>query len=609
MSKVILCNRSTALRSLLHHVPTPLRFLILDNSSASLEVRAFFQRRGNAEEVSLAAMNRARSARVRDAYVGAIGNLNAERASLRWWAMPFTTKNPIATSLCRDTFDFLLIVNLVSQQEGTLVVVTSSTGLVDQVTSWGAARSVDIHNAVSPTRGAIQWINVRLPLLALTARVLRALWFKMALRTAQFLPETGTKLDVLMVTLVHPGSVPTPGQFKDTYFGGLSQWLRKRHVTVRVGGIVDRLSIRLARAFCMRGKDQGLLPFDAMPGVSDIFLCAWEAYRSYRVSKSDDYLVEIEGVRIDALVRAAVREAHTSGNVFFSFCVYRASSCLVTAVHVSVALYPYENRAWEKMFLMGVRVVSPQTRLVGYQHASVTPSHTNFMMTEKEKVVMPLPDVIVTMGAVTRDWLIREGHHSPEGLIVGCSLRQARSNVETQRKRRNGRPHRILVALATGIGEYVRVLTFLPQAVVAMDQWEITVRPHPTIRLSEAVKLLPDGCLGFPCTISSGSLADDLAWADVVLYASSTVGIEAVGAGVPSVYMDLGDILNTDPMDGWNDFKWIVREPDDLKRVLDEIAMLPDEHHGLRQRAGYDYVNAYFYPVTDSNLQAFLQPC
>ncbi len=608
MNAVILCNRLTTLRSLLPVASEPLRFLILEESPAGLEVRTFLQRRGNAGEVPLASMNRARSIRIRAAYVEALGRLNAEQASLRWWAMPFTTKNPIATDLCRDTFAFLLIANLVTQHGGLMVVVTQSAGLADQVTSWGSTRNIVVQNAVRPAWSAIRWINARLPLLALSARVLRALWFKTVLRASKFLPEAGTKLDLLMVTLVHPSSVPVPGQFNDTYFGGLSRWLTERRATLRVAGIVDRLSVGLARVFCMSAEGQDPMPFDALPRVRDILRCAWNAYGSYRESKSCDYSAEIEGVRIDVLLRAAVQEAHTSGNVFFNFCVYHASSYLAATLRIAAGLYPYENKAWEKMFLLGIRAVSPQTRLIGYQHASVTPSHTNFMLTEKEKGVMPLPDAIVTMGAVTRDWLVREGQHLPERLIVGCALRQARSGAVTFRKRRGTQPSRILVALATNLEEYVRVLLFLHEAATS-DHWEIALRPHPTIRLSEAVKLLPDGRLGFPHTISAVSLADGLAWADVALYASSTVGLEAVGAGIPSVYLDLGDILSTDPMDGWADFKWIARKPGDLKKVLDEIAILSDEQYELRQRAGYDYVNAYLYPMTDSNLQAFLQPC
>jgi hypothetical protein len=92
-----------------------------------------------------------------------------------------------------------------------------------------------------------------------------------------------------------------------------------------------------------------------------------------------------------------------------------------------------------------------------------------------------------------------------------------------------------------------------------------------------------------------------------VLYASSTIGLEAVGMGVPAVYLDLGDILDTDPMGGWTEFKWIAREPKDLRTVFAEIEALPDAQYEARQRKGQAYADAYLYPVTDKSLEIFCE--
>lgn len=607
MSGVVLGNRLDLLTPLLPPVTEPVRLVVLDDSRDAVAIQAYFRHRSGTTDVPLKALNRARSARIRAAYVEAIGRLNAERASLHWWAMPFTTKNPIATSLCRDTFAFLLIVDLVARPGGLLVVVTQSLGLAEQVTEWARAQGIAVRNAIHPAWDTVRWINTHLPLLALGARVARALWLKAVLQVSGCRPALGTRVDVLMVTLVHPSSVLSAGRFRDTYFGELSRWLRARHLACRVASIVDRLSVKLARAFCANSDEQGTLSLDAMPRSVDILRSAWNAYRSYRESTVSTDAFDIDGVTVDVLLGRAVQDAHTSGNVFFHLCVYHAARSLASAAHISRCLYPYENKAWEKMFLLGVREVSPRTKCVGYQHTSVTPSHTNFMLAEKEQGVVPLPDRVVTMGTFTRDWLIREGRHAPDRLAVGCALRQARSGAEAPRRRRLRQPHRLLVTLATNLEEYVRVLLLLRGA--AAERWEIAIRPHPTISLPEASLRLPGESVGFPHRVSKGSLADDLAWADAVLYASSTVGLEAVGAGVPAVFMDLGDILSTDPMDGWSDFKWIVREPADLKTVLDDIAQLSDEHYERRQQAGCDYARAYLHPVTDAGLEAFLQPC
>jgi len=123
--------------------------------------------------------------------------------------------------------------------------------------------------------------------------------------------------------------------------------------------------------------------------------------------------------------------------------------------------------------------------------------------------------------------------------------------------------------------------------------------------LDDALRLLPMGRAGFHYEVSTGTVAEDLAWADVVLYASSTIGLEAVGMGIPAVYLDLGDILDTDPMGGWTEFKWIAREPQDLASVLAQIEELTDTQYEERQRQGRAYADVYLFPVTDQNLRVF----
>ena len=106
---------------------------------------------------------------------------------------------------------------------------------------------------------------------------------------------------------------------------------------------------------------------------------------------------------------------------------------------------------------------------------------------------------------------------------------------------------------------------------------------------------------------STGPLADDLAWADLVLYASSTVGLEAVAMGIPVVYLDLGNFLDTDPMLGWNEFKWSAKEPWELVGIIESINELPRTEFRARQDKARNYVSTYLTPVADGALRAFLE--
>jgi hypothetical protein len=105
---------------------------------------------------------------------------------------------------------------------------------------------------------------------------------------------------------------------------------------------------------------------------------------------------------------------------------------------------------------------------------------------------------------------------------------------------------------------------------------------------------------------SAKSLEEDLEWADAVLFVSSTVGMEAVSRGVPAVYLDLGDFLDTDAMLNWDVLKWKALQPSDLSPIFDAIEAIPDDEFARRQEGGREFVDSYLAPVTEHGIRVFL---
>jgi hypothetical protein len=106
-------------------------------------------------------------------------------------------------------------------------------------------------------------------------------------------------------------------------------------------------------------------------------------------------------------------------------------------------------------------------------------------------------------------------------------------------------------------------------------------------------------------TVDKGTLEDALDWADVVLYTSSTVGLEAVAKGIPAIYLDLGTFLDTDPMFAWNKLKWSVQEPAELATTIASIGAIPADEFVSRQKQGQEYAVSYLRPLTEETLRPF----
>ena len=165
--------------------------------------------------------------------------------------------------------------------------------------------------------------------------------------------------------------------------------------------------------------------------------------------------------------------------------------------------------------------------------------------------------------------------------------------------------NRLLVVLATSLEEYINTFLFLNEAFSGNDRFDVRIRPHPSLtHLQTAMDLAPLHNREF-YTESTGPLSDALQWTDLVLYASSTVCLEAVSLGIPAVYLDLGFFFNTDPMAGWSELKWAVKEPSDLIEVIRQIESLPEETFQGLQQKGQEYAQAYLSPVTPDRIAAF----
>ena len=77
--------------------------------------------------------------------------------------------------------------------------------------------------------------------------------------------------------------------------------------------------------------------------------------------------------------------------------------------------------------------------------------------------------------------------------------------------------------------------------------------------------------------------------------------------GIPAVYLDLGDFIETDPIIGWSKFKWSVREATELSETLHKIESIPESRFQELQQEGRAYVAQYLSPLTAQYPHPFLE--
>jgi hypothetical protein len=174
-------------------------------------------------------------------------------------------------------------------------------------------------------------------------------------------------------------------------------------------------------------------------------------------------------------------------------------------------------------------------------------------------------------------------------------------------KRRPARIARVLVPLASSASEYRHAYAFLREAFAGLRQHEVRIRPHPEFTLEEILGRLAAPHDAF-YRVSRGPLAEDLAWADAVVYASSTVSVEALSLGIPVVRLEFGEALGTDPLSEWHGrLKWSARKPSELIEAFGRIAAVSEQQFAVWQEEAQAYARRYLRPVTEERLRAFLE--
>lgn len=216
------------------------------------------------------------------------------------------------------------------------------------------------------------------------------------------------------------------------------------------------------------------------------------------------------------LVRRAAAVENGHGNIAMTHWQEHCQRRWLSAQRPSTVAWPWENHAWERTFVEAAR--RNKTRTIGYQHSVVGRHMLNYAAHANQHGAAELPDVILCTGAATRDQLARWGAPIDRMVIAGALRFPAglRTRFDASAP--------LFVALPFG-GRVAMEMISAAQALAAAG-WQVTVKDHPMTpsafdesdNLRRATKPLAD--------IDAVS---------AVIYAATTVGLEARLAGLPTI--------------------------------------------------------------------------
>ena len=599
---VILCDRIRMLRRLAPRLAGPVRVLRLDYSEEIEAIRKELCARPETEEISRQALCREHEEEFRRAFVAFMARLNEQQHAFAWTVMPFTSKNPLSSAFLHNVFYCVLIARLLARGPQTLFVLTADRSLALQVAAWGAGAGVRVVAAVRGPSVSRRLLKHYLPT-AIVVACVRTLVVAAIARRLRSRVDAGESCVVVVTTM--PQSAVGPSGYREAYFAPLLRVLAASGTKTITFALIFARPVSTAWRLRQVSAPVPVIPAEAWLSFRDIVGGAIRSLRQWGRMPRLDAPTTVCGIDVRPLLHAVIGDTYRSSSFFRHLAAYHAARRLTRARQVAGWIYPFENRAMERALLLGVREGDSRASLIGCQNAALTRSHLNFMLGEREAQIIPLPDLLFTTGTPVRDWLIAEGNFAADRVRLGCALRQNRP-TETSVPTKPERLRRVLVVLASSVAEYVEMLMFVAET-FRDAQREIRVRPHPEFPLASALRLMSLPA-DFVYQASSGPLTDDFAWADVVLYASSTASMEAVVRGIPVIHVDVGHALNADPLFGrTSGLRWAVRCPADMSGCLNEIESLSQADYEQRLRIDRTYVDAYLVPADEQCIHTLVK--
>jgi len=532
-----------------------------------------------------------------------LDDLGRRRPPEIWWSGQVASCSSTATNLMRNVIYARFARDLAAEDPlQDLLLVCADEGLLRCVAR--GLREAGVRFRYDVSRAARGWRR-------LGRAIARAGYclveFQRTRRLSRILPAPSgldpSRPRLILRTWIPEGAFATDGTYRDRSFGVLPGWLRRRGFDVLLVPMFVDLRRPLADWFrrMATSGERFLVPQHFVGWRAALGLLWLETRRFFSRYRG----ARVDGMDVSAILRHEDRaSAFDPGRFRLNLGYPLLKELGRRGIRVDAMVYPFENNAPEKMFILAARRFYPSAQMIGFQHSVWLSRQAGAELPADGASAHPLPDRIVCGGRVYLDVLGRLGF--PKRLLVsGPSLRFAHIRDYPERfaeGRPRGQPPVFFLPLPYDWNMSLELLDKLRAAIGERLECHVLVKPHPLLDEAELRDFV--GRLTFPSVeFTNASCRDGLLRADVALaIGTSVVHMEAIACGVPLVRVVPDNTFFLDPVK-WMDYPLnAVRTPGELlERLRQAIAMTPETLAALAA----DVKCHYFGEVTDRAMTLF----
>ena len=518
-----------------------------------------------------------------------LAKLNFDNNSYFWWAFNFTSKNPLSSLLISKLLDVFAIIDVIEKnEEKKFKIFGISPGQNKILESYFGSEykfSFELKNSL------INKLKLIYSFVETFYRIIITFgFFKISYRKKN-------NFNIVLFSFIDGINRSE----NDPYFGNLIEEIKNKYPQKKIGYLFLLYTPFLKmKKDLVNEKNSFNLLFDYLK-VNDFLWCLIQVFKVFSFKPIVKiFTYKNKNIFIRNLIHETILEEFSKGFVE-NLLVYRAFRRLNKIKKLEVILYPFENKPIEKLMLLGIK---NKFKTIGYQHSSITARHLSFQLLKKEVKINPLPDKIVTIGEVTRKWMIDKGNISPSKIIEGVALR---TNLLSIKKvdSLNINNIKLLFVFSSSIDEVILCINFL-QKVLPKKNIVCRFRFHIHFPFSKLKSDQKNWVIQNVELISENALQDDLNWTNITLYISSSVALESLLVGIPIIWLDI-DKLNSNPLLYHNvQNSWRVKSSKELIDIIYEIFYLSRKEKRQKAIKGKEFAESYMIPKKFLTTKTFL---
>jgi len=549
-------------------------------------------------------------------YIDIIGQISSVNFySKTWWATDISSKNRLLSPMQETLNQFLFSIKAVDQctKEGVdLYILGLSWHVSVGVRDYAKLKEVKVRitkQFISKVKNKISgirktWIYLVRSMLSSVLNLVRS---NNAFNSHSKIDDN--KPVFLIKSFIFSKSLTEKDHYKDQFFGNIQPFLEKEldkedQIVTVVQGFVERYLCYKK----LQDVSNEIIPVEYFLRLNDTLLAGASIFwywvtGAIRIPN----VVLFFGYNITSMLRELV-SSNGKTILFGDYLYFYLARRLAKSYKLKACLMTYEGNHWERMFIMGLRSVYPELKIIGYQHSVIPQSAAGVFISKHELNIIPHPNQIITTGIKTANILKQYSYFPADSIKSGCALRyEYLYNMDALQRARDN-PIVILVALE-GVVEASSLLDYAMKQAVILSNVKFIVRAHPVIPLELLMKLIKMRREDMPKNMEEShsiEVLDDLKKSDVVLYWGSTISVEALMMGKPLICFNRGDALSYDPLYKFNSFKWSVDSNMNLADIIKEIQLMDKKEHNRRRNESIAYAKEYFIEPNQENMRLFI---